>query len=127
MKEPCTTESLLRLHCSVRVPSLASDAFRLTATKGVGTGESFRQFSVDDDSLLADCGYLTVRGSCTWSAVRVNTASQSLRTPEREPFDLLVKVSGLGLAGMIGSWRVQVVARKIVRWRGGLAFGWRPV
>lgn len=62
VKQPGTTESLWRLHYSVRLPSLASDLFRLTATKAVGTGEFFRQFSGEEDDYLLDhCGFSTAR------------------------------------------------------------------
>lgn len=118
VKEPGKTGSLWRLHYSVRLPSLACDFFRLTATKGVGTGESLRQFPVQEgDYLLAGRGYATARGLLHVervggrATVRVNTSSLPLRTPENEPFDLLAKVKGLRRAGMIGSWPVHVVAR----------------
>ena len=118
VKEPGKTGSLWRLHYSVRLPSLACDFFRLTATKGVGTGESFRQFPVQaGDYLLADRGYSTARGllhverAGGRATVRVNTSALPLRTPESQPFDLLAAVKGLRRAGMIGSWPVQVVAK----------------
>ncbi|MDE0626458.1 MAG: IS4 family transposase [Bryobacterales bacterium] len=118
VKEPGRTGSLWRLHYSVRLPSLACDFFRLTATKGVGMGESFRQFPVQEgDYLLAGRGYSTAKGllhvECAGgrATVRVNASSLPMRTPENEPFDLLAKVKGLRHAGMIGSWPVQVVAK----------------
>ena len=106
VKEPGKTGSLWRLHYSVRLPSLACDFFRLTATKGVGTGESFRQFPVQaGDYLLADRGYSTARGllhverAGGRATVRVNTSALPLRTPESQPFDLLAAVKGLRCAG----------------------------
>ena len=88
-------------------------------TKGVGTGESFRQLPVEaGDYLLADRGYSTARGllhverAGGRATVRVNTSSLPLHTPENGPFDLLVdEVKGLQRAGMISSWPVQVVAK----------------
>ena len=40
-KEPGRTGALWRLHYSVRLPSLACDFFKLTASEGRGTGETF--------------------------------------------------------------------------------------
>jgi hypothetical protein len=40
IKEPGKTGSLWRVHYSFRVPELRCDAFTLTPTKGVGTGDS---------------------------------------------------------------------------------------
>lgn len=60
VKEPVRTGSLWRIHSSVRLPSLACDFFKLAATHGAGTGESFRQFRTGaGDHLLADRGYST--------------------------------------------------------------------
>ena len=60
VKEPGKTGSLWRIHYSVRVPSLECDYFRLTATKGEGTGESFFQYSIKrGDYIIADRGYST--------------------------------------------------------------------
>ena len=96
VKEPGKTGSLWRVHYSVRLPSLACDFFRLTATKGTGTGESFMQFPIKDgDYLLADRGYSTARGlrhvvqAGGVVTVRVNTRSLVLETAEGQPFDLL--------------------------------------
>ena len=98
-QETGKTGSLWRLHYSVRLPSLACDFFRMTPTKGVGTGESLRQFPVEaGDCLLADRGYSTAKGllhvRCAGSraTVRVKTSSLPLRTSESEPFDLLAEV-----------------------------------
>ena len=43
VSEPGKTGSVWRIHYSIRVPSLACDFFKLTATKGKGTGESKRK------------------------------------------------------------------------------------
>ena len=116
VKEPGKTGSLWRVHYSVRLPSLACDFFRLTATKGTGTGESFIQFPIKaGDYLLADRGYSTARGlrhvvqAGGVVTVRVNTRSLVLETAEGQPFDLLAAVGTLRRAGRIGSWEVRVV------------------
>ena len=46
VKEPGATGSLWRIHYSVQIPSLTCDFFKLTASKGKGTGESFFQYSI---------------------------------------------------------------------------------
>ena len=63
VKEPGKTGSLWRIHYSVSLPSLSCDFFKLTATKGGGTGESFSQFAIQKgDYILADRGYSTANG-----------------------------------------------------------------
>ena len=116
VKEPGKTGSLWRVHYSVRLPSLACDFFRLTATKGTGTGESFMQFPIQaGDYLLADRGYSTAPGlrhvvqSGGLVTVRVNTGLLVFETTDEQPFDLLAKVGTLWRAGRIGSWDVRVV------------------
>ena len=80
VKEPGKSGPLWRIHCSVRLPSLACDFFRLTETEGRGTGESFRRFPIGAGKfLLADRGYSTAAGIGHAAAaggrvtVRVNT------------------------------------------------------
>ena len=115
VKEP-GRGSLWRIHYSVRLPSLACDFFRLTGTKGAGTGESFRQFPFGaGDYVLADRGYSTVVGlrhvaqADAFATVRVNTKSLPLGTPQGAPFDLLAAVRGLRRAGQIGCWPVAAL------------------
>lgn len=63
VKEPGKTGSLWQIHYSVSLPSLSCDYFKLTETEGVGTGESFSQFAIQDgDYVLADRGYSTANG-----------------------------------------------------------------
>jgi len=42
IREPGRTGSLWRLHYSITLPELGCDFFKLTPTKGEGTGESFK-------------------------------------------------------------------------------------
>ncbi|MDE0125478.1 MAG: hypothetical protein OXN97_12970 [Bryobacterales bacterium] len=86
VRELGKTGSLWRLHYSVWLPSPDCDFFRRTATKGVGTGESFRQFPVrEGDYPLADRGHSTARGllhverAGGSATVRANTSSLPLR------------------------------------------------
>ena len=119
VKEPGTTGSLWRVHYSVRLPSLACDFFKLTATEGSGTGESFVHFPVQSgDYLLAERGYSTAAGIRYVAeaggrlTVRVNTQSLPLRTREDQPFDLLKAVKAVRRAGSVRSWRVQAVDKQ---------------
>ena len=117
VKEPGKSGSLWRIHYSVRLPSLACDYFKLTETKGPGTGESLRQFPIrEGDYLLADRGYSTASGIGYAAAaggrvtVRVNTGLLAFRGEDGQPFELLDKVSVLKTAGAERSWPVRVVA-----------------
>jgi hypothetical protein len=63
IKEPGKTGSLWRVHYSFRVPELRGDAFTLTPTKGMGTGDSLTQFTIaPGDHLIADRGYCHATG-----------------------------------------------------------------
>ena len=116
VKEPGKSGALWRLHYSVRLPSLACDFFRLTGTRGRGTGESLLQFPIrEGDYLLADRGYSTAAGIGYVAqaggrvTVRVNTRSLPLQTSEARSFRLLNKVSTLHRPGDIGSWAARVI------------------
>jgi hypothetical protein len=113
VKEPGPTGSLWRIHYSLRLPSLTCDFFRITATKGAGSGESFFQFAIKKgDYLVADRGYCTAAGIShvaekqAFVLVRVNTNNLTLLTPGREPFSLLEQVRTLEQAGQLGAWPV---------------------
>ena len=119
VKEPGQNGSLWRIHYSVRLPSLACDFFKLTATHGAGTGESFRQFPIGaGDYLLADRGYSTAAGlrhvacASAFATVRVNTGSLPLGTSSGGPFDLLASVQGLRRAGRAGCWPVAALDQR---------------
>jgi len=115
VKEPGPTGSLWRVHYSVRLPSLACDFFRLTESKGKGTGESFFQYSIrKGDYIIADRGYSTAAGihhvasKKAFSMVRVNTKSLSIVDARGDPFPLLESVSVLERPGVIKSWGVRI-------------------
>ena len=119
VKEPGRTGSLWRVHYSVRLPALACDFFKLTATEGRGTGESFVHFPIRcGDYLLADRGYSTLRGIRHVAeaggrvAVRVNTQALPLRSLADRPFDLLEAVKAVRRAGSVRSWEVRAVGRQ---------------
>ena len=111
VKEPGKTGSLWRIHYSVVVPSLTCDFFKLTETKGQGTGESFFQLSVKKgDYIIADRGYSTAAGihhvvsKHADVMVRVNTVSLPLLDLKGQPFPLLRKVTAIKSPGIVGSW-----------------------
>jgi hypothetical protein len=115
VKEPGKTGSLWRIHYSVCLPSLACDFFRLTETKGTGTGESFKQFPIRaGDHILGDRGYSTAPGiehvtrGGGYVIVRVNTSSLPLYQPGGGAFDLLGEVTALRRTGAINAWEVEV-------------------
>ena len=111
VKEPGVTGSLWRIHYSVSLPSLSCDFFKLTETEGMGTGESFKQFPIqNNDYILADRGYSTASGVShvvekgAHVTVRVNSASLPLRTIEGAPFELLKKISSIKNTHSLDSW-----------------------
>jgi hypothetical protein len=118
VKEPGKTGSLWRLHYSVQIPSLTCDFFKLTATKGQGTGESFFQYSIKKgDYIIADRGYSTVSGihhvisKKAYVMVRVNTRVLPMFNLKHNHFPLLKKVQTVKRAGTIRSWKVLISGR----------------
>jgi len=118
VKEPGRTGSLWRIHYSVQIPSLACDFFKLTATKGKGTGESFFQYSIKKgDFIIADRGYSTAAGihhvssKGAYVMVRVNTQSLPILDCKGRKFNLLEKVGAISKTGVLKSWRVLIPNR----------------
>jgi hypothetical protein len=115
IKEPGKTGSLWRVHYSFRVPELRGDAFTLTPTKGMGTGDSLTQFTIaPGDHLIADRGYCHAKGiehvvsNGGAILVRLNTAALPLFTPQGRRVPLLRRLAVLRQAGQIGEWVVHV-------------------
>lgn len=115
IKEPGKTGSLWRVHYSFRLPEMRCDAFILTPTTGVGTGDSLTQFSiVAGDHLIADRGYCTAHGiehvvsKQGAILVRLNTAALPLFTALGRRVSLLRRLTTLRQAGQIGEWTVYV-------------------
>jgi hypothetical protein len=82
VKEPGKTGSEWRIHYSLKLPDLYCDYFKLTASKGILTGESFKQFPVKKgECIIGDRGYSTAQGIAylaereAYSLVRVNTSA----------------------------------------------------
>ena len=115
IKEPGKTGSLWRVHYSFRVPELRCDAFTLTPTKGVGTGDSLTQFTLaPGDHLIADRGYCHAKGiehvvsKGGAILVRLNTAALPLFTAQGRRVFLVRRLRVLRRAGQIGEWRVSI-------------------
>ena len=118
VKEPGKTGSLWRIHYSVQLPSLTCDFFKLTTTKGEGTGESFFQYSIKkNDYIIADRGYSTASGihhvvsKKAYVMVRVNTQSLPILNLKYQRFPLLKNVQAVEKAGTIRSWNVLIPGR----------------
>lgn len=125
VKEPGATGSLWRIHYSVSLPSLSCDFFKLTETKGAGTGESFKRFPINiGDYILADRGYSTSSGIThviekgAHVTVRVNAVSLPLKTLEGTPFELLKKISTLKNTHSVGSWPAVICEKGFVNFQG---------
>jgi hypothetical protein len=119
VKEPGKTGSLWRLHYSVKVPSLKCDFLKITEAKGVGTGESFSQYSIKrGDYIVADRGYSRAPGihyvasKGAFVIVRVNSGTLPILHLDGSDFDLLHNVSSLDSAGDIRYWNVLIPNRK---------------
>jgi len=119
VKEPGKTGSMWRLHYSVQIPTLACDFFRVTATKGQGSGESFFQYPIKKgDYIIADRGYSTVSGvhhvasRKAYVIVRVNTSILSMLDLKGQYFPLLEKVQSIKKAGAVKSWDVLIPGKK---------------
>jgi len=118
VKEPGKTGSLWRIHYSIQLPSLTCDFFKLTATKGQGSGESFFQYSIKkDDYIIADRGYSTASGihhvisKKAFVIVRVNTRLLPILNLKCQQFPLLKNVQTIKKAGPIKSWKVLIPGR----------------
>jgi len=118
IKEPGKTGSLWRIHYSVQLPSLTCDFFKLTATSGVGTGESFFQYSIKKgDYIIADRGYSTAAGIShiesknAYVIVRVNTTNLPILDINKNQFPLFENVTAIKHPGIVKSWQVLIPVR----------------
>jgi len=115
IKEPGKTGSLWRVHYSVCIPSLECDYFKITPTKGSGTGESLTQFPMRaGDRIIADRGYSHARGIHYAAAqgatvcIRLNSQTMTLLDPEGQAFDLVSLFPTIPACNDVGSWPVLV-------------------
>jgi hypothetical protein len=118
VKEPGKTGSLWRIHYSVQLPSLTCDFFKVTPTKGKGTGESFSQYPIRrGDYILADAGYSTPSGihhlssKQAYVTVRVNPQNLPVLDGGGRQFRLLDAVANIKKPGAIKSWKVKIPAK----------------
>lgn len=118
VKEPGKTGSLWRIHYSVQLPSLNCDFFKITPSKGVGTGESFFQYPIKKgDYIIADRGYSTAAGihhvasKNAYAMVRVNTSSLPVFDLQGRALDLLSMLSDIQHPGIVRSWPVIVATK----------------
>ncbi len=93
VRETGKTGALWRIHCSVALPALVRDHFRITPTRGRGTGESLRRLPVSaGDFVLADRGCSTAQGIAHVAAcgghvtVRAGTGSPGFAVRDGSPF-----------------------------------------
>jgi len=114
VKEPGKTGSLWRIHYSLTLPDLQCDYFKLTGTKGEGTGETFKQFPINKgDCIVGDRGYSTSQGieyidqKEGYSLVRVNTNGVCFYESSKKKFNLLCKVKQLEADGQVGEWEAK--------------------
>ena len=117
IKEPGKTGSQWRLHFSFTLPEFCCDYFKISPSKGDGTGETFTQYPVrSGDYIMGDRGYASAKGigyvasRQAYVLVRVNTGSLPLYDPQGEPFALLDAVSGIEHAFETREWPVSVKA-----------------
>jgi hypothetical protein len=115
VKEPGKTGSQWRIHYSFQWPTLACDYFKVTATKGKGTGETLRQFPLKpQDYILVDRGYCHAGGihyvasKSAFVSVRLNPDSIILQSTDGTRFGLLEQLKSIRTAGQTGEWKVLI-------------------
>lgn len=115
VNEPGATGSLWRIHYSLRWPALSCDFFKLTTTKGSGTGESLNHYPLaQGDYILVDRGYCHASGihyatsQGAHVTVRLNPQSIKLRTMEGAPLRLLHRLKPLQRTGQTATWDVLI-------------------
>jgi len=115
VKEPGKTGSLWRIHYSLILPDLQCDYFKLTDTKGVGTGETFKHLPINKgDCIVGDRGYANPPGIAHinrhggYSLVRVNTGFLRFYTEAEKKFNLFTSVQKLKASGQSREWEVKI-------------------
>ncbi|MEO9205329.1 MAG: IS4 family transposase [Gammaproteobacteria bacterium] len=115
VKEPGKTGSSWRIHYSLKLPELNCDYFKLTGVKGQGTGESFKQFPIqNNDCIIGDRGYSTAQGIAyvasqgAYSLVRINTNAVNFYSKDLQSFNLLDNINAVNTVFLMKSWDVLV-------------------
>ena len=119
VQEPGLTGSLWRVHYSLSVPEWHCDQFQLSAIKGSGTGDSFKQYTVKaGDCLLADRGFSHLSGleylhtNRAQVIVRLNEQNTRLEHQDETPVNLLDWLKALKEPGAVGGLPVWVRTTK---------------
>lgn len=127
VKEPGKTGSTWRIHYSLTLSDLKCDYFKLTKSKGRGSGESFKQFPVKKgDCIIGDRGYSTALGIAHvaakggYSLVRVNTGILHFKTIDNERFDLLSEIQKVEQEYDSREWEVEINNAGVPRVAGRL-------
>lgn len=115
VKEPGKTGSLWRIHYSLMLPNLQCDYFKLTKTKGQGTGETFKHYPINEgDCIIGDRVYSNPSGIAYikrcggYSLVRVNTGFLRFYTMTEKKFSLLTKIRQLKTESQACEWEVKI-------------------
>lgn len=115
ISEPGKTGSVWRVHYSVQIPSLRCDYFKLTPTRGEGTGETFQRFPIaPSDFILADRGYSLASGIAhvdsrgAFLTVRFTPQNVPTMNPSNKPFNLLEHLKHFKRAGDVRAWPVRI-------------------
>lgn len=115
IKEPGKTGGLWRIHYSLKLPTLQCNYFKLTKTKGVGTGESFKHYPINKyDCIIGDRGYSTGPGieyidkHDAYVIVRVNTQALVLFDHNKNAFNLLHNVTSLKKEWQSNQWDTYI-------------------
>lgn len=118
VSEPGKTGSFWRIHYSVQVPSMRCDYFKITPSRGKGTGESFQQFPIKrGDLILADRGYSLASGieyadsKGGFITIRFNPQNVITEDLSGKSFDLLSRLKRFTKMGQVRSWPVRIPAR----------------
>ena len=115
VKEPGKTGSSWRIHYSLNLPDLNCDYFKLTGVEGQGTGESFKQFRIENnDCIIGDRGYSTAQGIAyianqgAYSLVRINTNAVNFYSKDLQPFNLIDNINPKNTGFLMKSWNVLI-------------------
>jgi hypothetical protein len=122
VKEPGKTGSLWRIHYSLSMPSLRCDYFRLTSTKGEGTGEALSQFSLKSgDHVIADRAYGVASGveyaheQQAKILVRISPNHIEVLDSSGKPFAWKERLAEISKAGQVIAWDVLIPTPKGLR------------
>ena len=115
VKEPGQTGSNWRIHYSLLWPSLECDYFKVTTTKGEGTGDCLRGYPVSSGQLImVDRGYCHASGihyaaqNGAWSTVRLNPHGIIVQSESGGSFPLLEKLRSVEHPGDVAVWDVKI-------------------